>query len=309
METPIDKLDGSDLALILGIHALVCLLLTIVMCRFVPSRFGRCGFLGGLLIYSMAFFVPYVGALALMATLHFGFRIRSPWAGEVVSQPRLPHRPFQKKTSVPYGEGGLIGVLRNSPDPERRRKALLATRQLPDKKATEILRFALRDPVDDVRLLAYAMMDRKEQIINQEITRHLNLLKDQDNPFQSELQMQLARNYWELVYLGLSQSEVREHVLGSARLHAELALFDRDKDAGLRLLLGRILLEVRDLDDAERYFEEAIALGLPQTKVLPYLAETHFYGRDFKSVTDDLRTLGSRAHNNPVMSQLASFWA
>ncbi|MGZ0843230.1 HEAT repeat domain-containing protein, partial [Klebsiella pneumoniae subsp. pneumoniae] len=67
-------------------------------------------------------------------------------------------------------------VLRHAPDPNQRLTAIFATRRMPGKEAIPILKLALRDPADDVRLLAYSMLDQKESRINQRIEAALGRL-------------------------------------------------------------------------------------------------------------------------------------
>ena len=50
-------------------------------------------------------------------------------------------------------------MLRYGPNQERRWSAVLAVRHLRDANDTEVLRLALTDAVDDVRLLAYSILD------------------------------------------------------------------------------------------------------------------------------------------------------
>ncbi|MFO6383442.1 HEAT repeat domain-containing protein, partial [Pseudomonas aeruginosa] len=81
----------------------------------------------------------------------------------------LPFRPKEKRLDMMFSDGGLQDVLRHAPDPNQRLTAIFATRRMPGKEAIPILKLALRDPADDVRLLAYSMLDQKESRINQRI--------------------------------------------------------------------------------------------------------------------------------------------
>ena len=60
----------------------------------------------------------------------------------------------------------IMNVLQGAADPHQRQTSVLETLRLPDQSAIPLLRRALRDSEDDVRLLAYALLDRKEQVIS-----------------------------------------------------------------------------------------------------------------------------------------------
>ena len=76
--------------------------------------------------------------------------------------PELPFRPQERDKELMFNDGGLQDVLRHAPDTEKRMAALFATRRMPPREAIPILKLALRDPADDVRLLAYSMLDKRE---------------------------------------------------------------------------------------------------------------------------------------------------
>ena len=103
-----------------------------------------------------------------------------------------------------FNDGGLQDVLRHAPDTEKRMAALFATRRMPPREAIPILKLALRDPADDVRLLAYSMLDKQESEINLRIEAALRQLAA-EGAHRTALHDALARWYWELAYLGLAQ--------------------------------------------------------------------------------------------------------
>ena len=91
---------------------------------------------------------------------------QGPAARPRSSPPRSPISPTARSScsSQPiYGVVGLVGVIRHAAETAARVRAVMATRQLSDQYAVPILQVALRDPVDDVRLLAYALLDGKER--------------------------------------------------------------------------------------------------------------------------------------------------
>lgn len=257
------------------------------------------------------FSVPVLGGVGLLLGVLLGLRWPrvsddSPYAR--VDIPELPHQPLHVSAEPQYGQGGLVGVLLDSPDPDKRLRALMATRQMPPRAAVPILRMALRDRVDDVRLLAYSMLDRMEQRINDRIRRLRAGLQVTRSDGHVRVQRSLAQQYWELAYLGLSQGDVLEHVLEQAQSYADAALALEPDDAGAHFLRGRILLQRGRLDEASQSFARALATGMAADDVLPYQAELAFLRRDYPQVRGFLGRINPWARRNPPLSDIAEYW-
>jgi hypothetical protein len=91
-------------------------------------------------------------------------------------------------------------------------KALLALQNVPTRQSSGILREALADSADDLRLLAYGMLDAREQQlthrIEQALQRHRNGRAGTDEARYLAAR-ELAELYWELVYQELVQGDMR----------------------------------------------------------------------------------------------------
>ena len=128
--------------------------------------------------------------------------------------------------------------------------SVVATRHLADASAVPVLRVALKDMEDEVRLQAYTFIDRREQSISQRIKElQAHLEREGDEPSE-DLHARLAQNYWALVEAGLVQGNVRLHMLREAESHLRAAMAGRGSDPGLHFLCGRILLAWEEVDDA-----------------------------------------------------------
>src|SRR6266852_5234611 len=77
--------------------------------------------------------------------------------------PPLPFRAPEVSQEPMSSEGRLLSVLRHSLNPDQHLRAVVATRLLPDQDGLLILADALKSPFDDVRLLAYALVDSKQR--------------------------------------------------------------------------------------------------------------------------------------------------
>ena len=190
----------------------------------------------------MIFFLPLLGALGLALGLVVPMLLPHKHRQEaplvMTHIPDLPYRPLIVSSQPIYGVVGLVGVIRHAAETAARVRAVMATRQLSDQYAVPILQVALRDPVDDVRLLAYALLDGKERTIYGNIKELNGRLAEAPKAAHGGLHKRLAQEHWELVYLGLAQGEVLAHVLTGGLKHAHQAAEELPTDAGLCFLLG-----------------------------------------------------------------------
>lgn len=289
------------LASYLSAHALACGLLTLVLLPLLPSRYRGRTLLTTLFLFTLQFAIPFVGSLGVFAgvllALYLPRTIRDiPW--QEVGIPELPFQPVDMDQQIIYSEGGLRQVLHEAGSIDKRLKALLATRQMTDRDAVELLREALKDPADDVRLLAYSMLEQKEKALASQARRLQLALEDPESKNPSRLKRRLAQVWWEMSYLGLAQGSLRSYYLESARkllleLTAALAMHNDWR------LLGRVELTLGNTIAAKSAFENALARGAPQELILPYQAEVAFLERDFQKVRFCLASLAHyRPHQN-----------
>lgn len=289
------------LASYLSAHALACGLLTLVLLPLLPSRYRGRTLLTALFLFTLQFAIPFVGSLGVFAgvllALYLPRTIRDiPW--QEVEIPELPFQPVDMDQQIIYSEGGLRQVLHEAGSIEKRLKALLATRQMSDRDAVELLREALKDPADDVRLLAYSMLEQKEKALASQARRLQLALEDPESKNPSRLKRRLAQVWWEMSYLGLAQGSLRSYYLESAR-RLLLELTDTLEMHNDWRLLGRVELTLGNIIAAKSAFENALAKGAPQELILPYQAEVAFLERDFQKVRFCLASLTHyRPHQN-----------
>ena len=163
-----------ELAAYLIAHAMACALLTLILLPLMPSRYRGQPITTGVFLFTLQFAIPFIGSVGLVLGMLLALYLpRSsrdiPW--QEVDIPELPFQPIDMDLQVVYSQGGLRQVLREAISTDKRLKALMATRQMNDRDAIEILREALKDPSDDVRLLAYSMLEQKEKTLAQQIGR------------------------------------------------------------------------------------------------------------------------------------------
>ncbi len=276
-----------------------------------PAPYGAPCRIGLSVLTALGFFLPGFGMLGLVIALPWAIsrqrpQVELPW--QEVQVPDLPYRPlFLGVTPLRAAEGALAEVLRHATNPDKRVAAVMALRHMDDRLAMPLLRIALKDPVDDVRLLAYAMLDKADQAITKRIQDRQGALAVAPERQKFFLRRYLAQDFWELAYLGLATGDVLGFVLEQSALHLLAALETRE-DVGARLLLGRIRLQQGQAALAEVELLSAQKGGLPDSVVMPYLAEAAFARREYDLVKARLGKLGPNFVKRPPMDAVIAFW-
>lgn len=295
-----------ELAAYLIAHAMACALLTLILLPLMPSRYRGQPITTGVFLFTLQFAIPFIGSVGLVLGMLLALYLpRSsrdiPW--QEVDIPELPFQPIDMDLQVVYSQGGLRQVLREAISTDKRLKALMATRQMNDRDAIEILREALKDPSDDVRLLAYSMLEQKEKTLAQRAGTLQQSLQYADDLTSVSLQRRLAQVWWEMAYLGLAQGGLRHYYLDSAGKLLRRLVARRSQHNDWRLL-GRVELALGNIDNAEEAFRSALAGGSSPELIMPYLGEVAYLRRDFAQVRQHLSACPlERFHpaNRPVI--------
>ncbi len=295
-----------ELAAYLIAHAMACALLTLILLPLMPSRYRGQPITTGVFLFTLQFAIPFIGSVGLVLGMLLALYLpRSsrdiPW--QEVDIPELPFQPIDMDLQVVYSQGGLRQVLREAISTDKRLKALMATRQRNDRDAIEILREALKDPSDDVRLLAYSMLEQKEKTLAQRAGTLQQSLQNADDLTSVSLQRRLAQVWWEMAYLGLAQGGLRHYYLDSAGKLLRRLVARRSQHNDWRLL-GRVELALGNIDNAEEAFRSALAGGSSPELIMPYLGEVAYLRRDFAQVRQHLSACPlERFHpaNRPVI--------
>jgi len=261
-------------------------------------------------LFLMCWLVPVVSGIGLLLSLSMGLYYTKPIEVEVtrtVHAEDLPEDILQSVQLAQYNEGSVIGILESSSIEEQRIKAVLNTRQMTDQEAIPILKMALLDPVDEVRLLAYSMLDKKEKNIGHAIHQQIQTLDNSaSNPVRVHLR--LAESYWELSYLGLVTGQAKLHVLNDAYEQIKLAIKMNTQDGATYFLQARIALALNDYKVAELSLKQALALGMNFAQVAPYQAELAFVTRQFDKIEQYIGSIDKTAKDNDVMAEVVKQW-
>lgn len=307
--------DVLQLGAYLAVHALACAVLALALLPLLPGRLRQPPLAVLALLFSLAFFIPFLGLVALLLAVvvmrmlpvrerDTHFRLAAP--PEFLLSVRDPPRLFrglsirQLLTDV-----HAAATLRT--------RALNAIASKPARIAGDLLRKLLSDPVEDLRLVAYGLLDTQEKALRTRISEQAALLEQlttephRHSASRIDVLRHLAELNFELVYQSLVQGDVREHTLARAIEHAQAAIALDPGNGGLRQLLARMHLEQGDIDRACDDLIRATEDGLPDNRVLPYLAEMAYRRGDWRSVRALMHRIDPLTVT-PRMAALVRYW-
>jgi hypothetical protein len=276
----------------------------------IPEKYKRNRYQLTLLLFNFAFIIPIFGLPAIFAAVFISGYRRRPKLQQPFSKLVMPEFVLSmRETEIKFSQGGIKSRLAQSSTPTPLRlQSLLALQGIPARVSSPLLHDMLGDASDDIRLVAYGLLDSREKKITSQIHRELVNLRSAES---KEMQMigfrHLAELYWEMIYAGLAQGDLRTHALNQALINAEAALALSSMDNGLMFLKGRILLESKRYKESKLILESAMRLGLPESRALPYIVEIAFHDRDFKAVQELLLRL-SKYQLSPIMKNAIQFW-
>ncbi|MES1205958.1 MAG: hypothetical protein ABUS79_08470 [Pseudomonadota bacterium] len=198
--------------------------------------------------------------------------------------------PAAPDAATGLGLASLEARLRFDPDSARRVAAVLATRRLDDAgDAVRLLRVALRDRTEDVRLLAHALLEDRDRRAHAGIEALTRELAEAPADRRAPLAYLLAETSLELCTSGFVSGELESFTLRQARQWIEEARGAGPirTSANAALLHGRLLLRQGDAAAARAAFEESRRLGAPAPLLAPQLAEVAFVARRSVSPRED----------------------
>lgn len=291
-------------------HMTVSLLFALLLVRSFGKRLKSSPIGLYSIFFCFNFFVPVLGAIGTVLTLIFFVRFSKHAARHEFFNVPLP--PFQVESAsmpVGMGEGGAWSRLRETALPRGQRlKALLAVGTSAGSNSNRFLQLASIDSDDEIRLLAINLCGRQEQSIQKTISTALEQLKStSDSATRRALFRSLVFSYWEMIYNSVSQDNLHDFYLEQALKYTNLAHETGENTPDLAILMIRIHLRKRELHEAERAIQEALALGADQFRIMPYQAEIAFLKRDFTALK---RLMGQNqmAKQRPTIGPLAQFW-
>ena len=270
--------ETSDAALLLYLtsHGGASALLALLVWSLLPRRLAtpRLAVLG--LIWSVSFFIPifgFCGVILAIFALPLLPRRRGTLDFRAVPLPALD--PHEKQDVTSFRQAGVRQFLKNDRAPVAQRlRAVVALGNAPSAVSNPMLRELLNDATEDLRLLAYGMLDTREKKINAAIHAERGQYAAATNDTQ-----------------GLVQGDLMEHAAHEGFKYMSEVMAAEPTNAGVALQFGRLLHHMGRHDEAEAAYRGARVLGLPAPRVEPYRAELAFLRRDFDEVREIIEHL------------------
>ena len=267
-----------------------------------------------LLFTSIGLFMPFIGALGSWLSVTFG---------AVLANGRHQHNEFWQFTSnadLPFAapidrplpkldSRGFVEQLAFDTETDKLYNKVSASRHIRNSQSAPVLKKAVGHSNERVRLVAYQMLDKKVNNLNREIQRLESDARVLEGTGKSNIHLQIANNYWELLTLEDDEPIAREELLSKAASHAGQALAIEPRNVNAHFTLGQIHLKLGESEQATNSFERAIELGISPDKALPYIAEAAFKSRNFKKVQESLAAVSPAFRTYPPMSNVIEYWA
>jgi len=306
------QLDNTAQALVawLATHALACLCFLAGIGGVLPNVYRRLWGREWLFFGVIPFLMPVMGMwgvlLAVLPALHRPQR-QHQTSLIVAKPPQLPYRSSDLDARPRLRPGGLSALLRSSGAVGERVKAVMALRYLNDPKANRILRDAMKDPADDVRLLAYSVLEQKEASIRQAIQRTRKALDSGTSTTAVNGLRQQAVKHWALVQQELVQGGLAEKLVREANGFVDRVLAD-GPDADMLQLKGRILQWQGHLDKADVCFSQAVTAGMPEEVMAADWMELAFLRRDFDRLVQLAEVLSEQDYLPSRLARAHCHW-
>jgi polysaccharide biosynthesis protein PelE len=194
----------------------------------------------------------------------------------------------------------------SSKDENLRRTAIIGLRSADPKKSLPLLRKAIQDSDEQVRLLAQTQFNRILAKLETAVKRMEAGLPESTHR-ASDLVV-LAEHYHELVYLAVSSQETESIYLERAtQLLTEALDLSPDLTAA-RFLLLRCQVKTPDIASAKASLQTLLASGFPENSLLPWMAEICFVERDWNTFLKTLRQMDASPSCDSRLADRLSFW-
>lgn len=267
-----------------------------------------------LLFASFSLFMPFVGIIGTWFSVTFGAilangRHKENVFWQVTSNADLPFaapidRPIPKLDSR-----GFVEQLAFDTQTDKLYNKVAAAKHIRNSQSAPVLKSAVGHSNERIRLVAYQLLDKKVNNLNREIQRLESDARVSEGTGKSNIHLQIANNYWELLTLEEDEPVAREELLNKAASQAAQSLAIEPRNVNAHFTLGQIYLKQGEHEKATDAFLRSIELGISPDKALPYIAEAAYVSRNFNKLRDTLANVSPAFRAYPPMSNVVEYWA
>ncbi len=208
-----------------------------------------------------------------------------------------------------YGPGGFRARLLSRSIPSASRLVpLMALGSRATPFGNRMMKEMLKDPADELRLMAYGTLERREMDFQKSISAaQAGLRAAADDGRRRVWLRRLAFLQWELVYQELAEGELSRFYLEQASESGRRALEIEPMDGPLLMIYGKIQARLGSWEEAFEALDGAERLGTPVQSVVPHLAELAFLRRDFAETRRHLARK-PELRQSKTLGPLMRFW-
>lgn len=183
-----------------------------------------------------------------------------------------------------FGEASLADTLNQSDAKMQTKiKVLSALSEINTPEAITLIKQALSDESDEVRLYSFSLIDHFEKELNKKIHTALDALHQTKEISQKVQRYKtLALLYWDMLYYELTDDNLKHYFLTKIQSIMDESLLLAPHDEDLIMLQGRLYLFNGDINDAEFLIHETLEYSGTYTKAIcSYLAEIAFLKQEY----------------------------
>lgn len=254
------------------------------------------------------------------ATVALGLPFLGMWGIWLVVLPAMTRRPAEKSDKLRIlpmqhfaGATQTVGpvselssaLLRGHP--AQRIAALKSLRRMAPRETLPAIRHALNDPDEDVRLLAFAIVEQRERSLRAQLEQLEQQLAAAPPNAVGQYNLRIAELHFELVHAGFASGDASRAELEKVCSHARQACQEHYQGAA-NTLLGRALLGLQRWEEAQQALVSAGHSGVSQATWRPLLAEALFAQGNYSQLQTTLAGIPKLAGKKPMLASLARHW-
>lgn len=202
----------------------------------------------------------------------------------------------------------ILDILKGN-DPALKRGAINLLKQIGSKETIHLIKECISDPNDEVRFYASTALKR----LNDFYIQQISIAKkntEVENPSASKFG-DLGNIYKKYAESGLCDQGVRDYQFDFAKKAFIETLHIEPEDIETMAILGYVSMEMKEYEEAERYFKKALDIKPGLDDALLGLCRLYYEKWDLKALVESLRDISNMklpATNDPYNRMLINFW-
>ena len=268
------------------------------------------------LLWAFAFFIPVLGVAAILIVVQVAKRFPRILRTERYVTVRMPEFSGVQREATERSDlraGDARRILKDATQPlETRLRVLVALQSMEPKAAVPLLISLLSDPSEDIRLLAYSMVDSWEKDLVQKIQRANAELEEARQSGSNTLIVnalrRLAELHWTQADTGLARGDLRRFALEHAQQYCEQVQQLDARAPGIWALYARILTELGHLDAAVKAVKMARRLRMPVAEAYSLMAQIAYVQGNYPAVRRYANMLPDDGLLPASVLRSAAFW-